>query len=58
MSILLIEDDPEITNIVGQKTSMDDVAREAGLSLATVYNHFGNKEELVHATVKNFLARA
>ena len=29
-----------------------------GLSVATVYNHFGSKEELVYTTVKHFLTRA
>jgi AcrR family transcriptional regulator len=35
------------------KTSIEDVAREAGLSRATVYRHFpGGREELVRATVE------
>lgn len=34
------------------KTSLEDVAREAGLSRATVYRYFpGGREELVHETV-------
>lgn len=35
-----------------EKTSLEDVAREAGVSRATVYRYFpGGREELVHATV-------
>lgn len=38
-----------------KKTTTNDVAQKAGVSPATVYNHFGSKEDLVHATVKYFL---
>ena len=38
-----------------KKTTTNDIARKAGVSPATVYNHFGNKEELVRATIKYFL---
>ena len=38
-----------------KKTTINDVAQKAGISLATVYNHFGSKEDLVQATVKYFL---
>jgi len=38
-----------------KKTTTHDIARKAGVSPATVYNHFGSKEELVRATVKYFL---
>ena len=38
-----------------KKTTTHDIARKAGVSPATVYNHFGNKEGLVRATVKYFL---
>jgi len=38
-----------------KKTSMNDVAQKAGLSPATVYNHFSNKEDLVRSTVRYFL---
>jgi AcrR family transcriptional regulator len=35
-----------------EKTSLEDVAREAGLSRATVYRYFaGGREQLVHDTV-------
>jgi AcrR family transcriptional regulator len=37
-----------------QKTTTNDVARKAGISPATVYNHFGSKEDLVRATVEFF----
>ncbi|MFC1911564.1 TetR/AcrR family transcriptional regulator [Chloroflexota bacterium] len=38
-----------------KKTTTNDIARKAGVSPATVYNHFGSKEDLVRATVKYFL---
>ncbi|MFC1983594.1 TetR/AcrR family transcriptional regulator [Chloroflexota bacterium] len=38
-----------------KKTTTNEVARKAGVSPATVYNHFGSKEDLVRATVKYFL---
>jgi len=40
-----------------KKTTTNDIARKAGVSPATVYNHFSSKEDLVHATVKYFLTR-
>jgi len=41
-----------------KKTTTNDVARKAGVSPATVYNHFGSKEDLVRAAVKYFLTGA
>ena len=41
-----------------KKTTTHDVAQKAGLSPATVYNHFGSKEDLVRAAVEYFLSRA
>ena len=38
-----------------KKTTTNDIALKAGVSPATVYNHFDSKEGLVHATVKYFL---
>ena len=38
-----------------KKTTTNDIARKAGDSPATVYNHFGSKEDLVRATVRYFL---
>ncbi len=38
-----------------KKTTTNDIALKAGVSPATVYNHFGSKEDLVRATVKYFL---
>jgi len=40
-----------------KKTTTGDIAQKAGVSPATVYNHFGSKEELVRAAVKYFLRR-
>ena len=39
-----------------KKTTTNDVARKAGVSPATIYNHFGSKEDLVHAVIKYFLS--
>ncbi len=41
-----------------RKTAMTDIAQNAGLSPATIYNHFGSKEDLVYATVKHFVTSA
>ena len=38
-----------------KKTTTNDIAREAGVSPATVYNHFGSKEDLVRAAIEYFL---
>jgi len=38
-----------------KKTTTIDIAQKARVSQATVYNHFGSKEDLVRATVKYFL---
>jgi AcrR family transcriptional regulator len=38
-----------------KKTTTNDVARKAGVSPATVYNHFGSKEDLVRAAIEYFL---
>ncbi|MFC1957538.1 TetR/AcrR family transcriptional regulator [Chloroflexota bacterium] len=38
-----------------KKTTTNDIARKAGLSPATIYNHFGSKEDLLRAAVKYFL---
>ena len=35
-----------------KKTTTNDIAREAGVSPATVYNHFGSKEDLVRAAIE------
>ncbi len=36
-------------------TSMDRVAKEAGVSKATVYSHFGDKENLFSAMIQNLV---
>ena len=41
-----------------KKTTINDIAQKAGVSPATVYNHFGSKEDLVRAAVKYFLTSA
>jgi len=41
-----------------KKTTTNDIAQKAGVSPATVYNHFGSKEDLVLATIEYFLNSA
>ena len=46
----------ELVQVHGiKKTTTNDVARKAGVSPATVYNHFSSKEDLVRATIKYLL---
>jgi len=40
-----------------KKVTINEIALKAGVTPATVYNHFGNKDALVRATVKYFLSR-
>ncbi len=41
-----------------RKAAINDIAQKAGVSPATVYNHFGSKEDLVRSAVKHFLTSA
>ena len=41
-----------------RKVAINDIAQKAGASAATVYNHFGSKEALVHTAVKHFFTSA
>lgn len=38
-----------------KKVSINDIARKAGVSQVTIYNHFGSKEELVRDVVKTLV---
>ncbi|MFC1967711.1 TetR/AcrR family transcriptional regulator [Chloroflexota bacterium] len=38
------------------KVSLNDIARKAGVSHVTIYNHFGSKDELVHDVVKTAIS--
>jgi len=38
-----------------KSVSMDDIAREMGMSKKTLYQHIDDKEELVHLSVSSFL---
>jgi AcrR family transcriptional regulator len=38
------------------KVSVNDIARKAGVSQATIYNNFGSKEELVHDYRKSIVS--
>lgn len=38
-----------------EKVSINDIAQKANVSHVTIYNHFGNKEELVREIIKTLL---
>jgi AcrR family transcriptional regulator len=38
------------------KVSVNDIAHKAGVSQATIYNHFGSKDELVHDYRKSIVS--
>ena len=38
-----------------RKVSVNDVAQKAGVSPVTIYNHFGSKQELVRAVIRQML---
>ncbi|MFC1958132.1 TetR/AcrR family transcriptional regulator [Chloroflexota bacterium] len=38
-----------------KKTTTNDIAQKAGVSPATVYNHFGSREDLVRTAIEYFL---
>ena len=40
----------------GLATAMDDIARDAGVAVGTLYHHFGNKEALLAAVVSDGMA--
>lgn len=39
----------------GLATAMDDIARDAGVAVGTLYHHFGNKDALLEAVVSDGL---
>jgi AcrR family transcriptional regulator len=41
----------------GLDTQMDDIAREAGVGVGTVYRHFPNKEDLIYALTERRFER-
>src|SRR5215210_3522248 len=41
----------------GLDTQMDDIAREAGVGVGTVYRHFPNKEDLIYALAEHRFER-
>ncbi len=41
----------------GAATSLNQIAREAGVGIATLFRHFTTREELIEATFRNELAR-
>jgi len=47
----------ELFKVYGfEKVSIADIAQKARVSHVTIYNHFGNKEELVNDIVKNVIS--
>jgi AcrR family transcriptional regulator len=38
-----------------KKVSLEDIAAEAGVSPTTIYNNFGDRDNLVYEIVKNFV---
>jgi AcrR family transcriptional regulator len=42
----------------GAATTLDDIARQAGVGVATAYRHFANKQALVDALLEDRLQRA
>lgn len=41
----------------GAEASLNQIAREAGVGIATLFRHFATREELIEATFRNELAR-
>ncbi|MDR1448922.1 MAG: TetR/AcrR family transcriptional regulator [Propionibacteriaceae bacterium] len=41
----------------GAAASLNQIAREAGVGIATLYRHFATREELIEATFRNELAK-
>jgi len=41
----------------GLETQMEDIAREAGVGVGTVYRHFPNKEDLIYALAEHRFER-
>jgi AcrR family transcriptional regulator len=41
-----------------RRTGMNDIAEEAGIARQTLYNSFPNKEAVLNATIRLFMARA
>ena len=41
----------------GADASLNQIAREAGVGIGTLFRHFATREELIEATYRNELAR-
>lgn len=46
-----------VFNRDGADASLNEIAREAGVGIATLFRHFATREELIEATFRNELAR-
>jgi AcrR family transcriptional regulator len=53
----VIEAARELMATKGLETQMDDIAREAGVGVGTVYRHFPNKEDLISALAERRFER-
>jgi len=55
---LILDAAERLIGVLGySKTTMDDVAREAGVAKRTIYVHFPSKEEVVLCTIDRIVAR-
>jgi AcrR family transcriptional regulator len=46
----------EVFAVAGAEAQLDDIARRAGVSEATLYRHFANKEQLINTVVRRRFA--
>jgi AcrR family transcriptional regulator len=54
----LIDSAEEVFAAQGLDATLDDIARHAGVNVATAYRHFANKHELARAYLQDLLDRA
>src|SRR5262245_45268012 len=55
---LILDASERLIGVLGySKTTMDDVAREAGVGKRTIYVHFPSKEEVVLCTIDRIVER-
>lgn len=57
--ITIIESAQSVFSRYGvQRTTMNDIAKEAGIARQTLYNTYSNKDEVLRATIRLFTERA
>jgi len=54
---LLLESAARVFARDGRDASLNQIAREAGVGIGTLFRHFATREELIEATFRNELAR-